>query len=315
MSDQFGKQLKLGLIGLGKFGGAVGRRLLASGYPLVTFDLNPDAVQALVSRGAEPARSPSDVAAKADIVLLCLPSLEAGEQAILGAEGVIHGERMQICIDVSTTGAEFARAMSSELERRGKSMLDAPVTGGIRRAEEGSLAVIVSGPQEALERARPVLSCMGQVFHVGQKSGQAQTMKLINNLISTTATAITCEGFVLGVKAGLDPEVMLEVINNGTGRNNATLNKFGPSVLTRAFNYGASMSVPYKDVSLCMKEADKLGVTMWIGNAVRQLYAYAVHRGGPDKDSTSLITHIEEWAGVTVAGKSARAAARKSADV
>jgi 3-hydroxyisobutyrate dehydrogenase-like beta-hydroxyacid dehydrogenase len=127
-------------------------------------------------------------------------------------------------------------------------------------------------------------------------------MKLINNLLSATATAATSEAMVLGVKAGLDPYVMIDVINAGSGRTTASADKFPRSILPRSFDFGFAMGLMSKDVNLCIAEADALGVPMWIGNAVKQLWLYALAQGGPDEDFTALITHIERWSGVTVGG-------------
>lgn len=160
---------------------------------------------------------------------------------------------------------------------------------------------MVSGQMSVFEQVKPVLEIIGKnVIYVGQRSGLAQMMKLVNNLLSATALAASSEAFVLGVKAGLDPEIMLNVINASSGRNSATEDKFPRSILPRTFDYGFKTDLMYKDLKLCLEQAEILGVPMWVGNAVRQLWAYTVSQGGGPRDFTTIIQYIESWAGVEV---------------
>ena len=143
-----------------------------------------------------------------------------------------------------------------------------------------TLAVMVAGPRPAFDEVAPLLGTFGaKVLFLGEAAGLGQTMKLVNNALSITALAITSEAFVMGAKAGIDPETMLEVVNAGTGRNTATETKFPMAVLTRSFDYGATIDIIKKDMDLAVKEAERLGVPMWVGGAVRQLL-YHVHARG-----------------------------------
>ena len=132
------------------------------------------------------------------------------------------------------------------------------------------------------------------------ETGKAQTLKLLNNLLSATGMAASCEAFILGAKAGLDPQTMLEIINSGDASSSATRNKFPQSILPRRFDYGARMAITAKDISLTVGEAEELGVPMWIARSVQQVWTYAVSQGGADRDGTALITYLEPWAGVEV---------------
>ena len=138
------------------------------------------------------------------------------------------------------------------------------------------------------------------VLYLGEETGKAQTLKLLNNLLSATGMAASCEAFILGVKAGLDPQTMLEIINAGDASSSATRNKFPRSVLPRRFDFGARMAITVKDISLTVKEAEDLGVPMWIAQSVRQVWKYAASQGGSEKDGTALITFLEPWAGIEV---------------
>lgn len=299
---------RLGFIGVGKMGQRMARRLLASGHDLTVCDPDASAVASLVELGAHPATTPAQVADAAAIVMTCLPGLDVIEEVALGPRGLIHGRARRVLIDFSTTGAVFARRLCAGLLNHDVSMVEAPVSGGIDGAAAGTLAVYAAGPAPALDQVKPLLDVLGKVFIDGHQPGPAQILKLINNLLSTTSVAIACEGFVMGAKAGLDPDLMLEAINAGTGRSVATERKFPKAILPRTFNYGGSLDIPYKDLSLCLEEAEELGVPMWIGTVVKQVFAYAYHHGGAGRDSTELIRHFEAWAGVEVVGQAGRQA-------
>lgn len=301
MSDE-----QYGFIGLGKIGGPMVARLLEHGKPVTVYDVDARAVEAAVRKGANAAPSPAAVASAAQVVCLCLPGLDIVREVALGATGACHGERMEVLIDFSTTGPQFAGELSAELQTHDVAMLDCPVSGGVKRAAEGKLTLVASGGRAAFDRVAPVLNLFGKTYFIGEQPGQAQMMKLVNNLLSQISTAATYEAFVLGAKAGLDPDVMVDVINDSTGVNNCTLYKMPQSVLPRTFDYGVNMEITYKDITLCMKEADRLGVTMLLGNMARQLWGYGVNHGGAKRDSSTLITYFEEWAGVKVVGKVGR---------
>jgi 3-hydroxyisobutyrate dehydrogenase-like beta-hydroxyacid dehydrogenase len=179
-------------------------------------------VAALVAEGAEAATSPAEVAARAEVVLVSLPTPEVVREVALGADGLIHGDAIKTYVDLSTTGQAVAVEVAAALGERGIVTIDAPVSGGVRGAINGTLAVMVAGPGSDLEGVRPSLEVFGRVFHVGAHAGLGQLMKLANNFLSATAIAATAEAVVLGVKGGLDPATMLEVINASTGRNTAS---------------------------------------------------------------------------------------------
>jgi 2-hydroxy-3-oxopropionate reductase len=165
---------------------------------------------------------------------------------------------------------------------------------------------MVSCPEDVLPQVRPLLEKTGTVFFCGARPGLGHTMKLLNNMLSAAALAITSEAMVLGVKAGLDPALVLDVLNAGTGRNSATADKFGRFVLPRTFNAGFAMGLFNKDLRLCLEEADSLGVPMLVGTAVRQLFSVALASDGYDADITEVVKPVERWAGVTVGGRKER---------
>jgi 3-hydroxyisobutyrate dehydrogenase-like beta-hydroxyacid dehydrogenase len=161
---------------------------------------------------------------------------------------------------------------------------------------------MASGPRAAFETVEPLLKNFGKVFFVGEKAGLAQVAKLGNNLLAAAAMVISSEALVMGVKAGIDPKIMLDIINAGSGRNSATQDKFPRSVLTRTFDFGFATGLSYKDVRLCVDEAESLGVPMVVGAAVRQMLAVTNAKFGAASDFTSITRVVEEWAGVEVKG-------------
>jgi 3-hydroxyisobutyrate dehydrogenase len=292
---------KLGFIGIGNMGLPMALRLIEAGYGVTVFDIQEDAIRPVAARGARVADSPAHVASEVGTVLVSLPTPDVVKEVALGPEGIVNGPAVKTYVDLSTTGPTVAELVANELGTREISVLDAPVSGGVSGAEKGTLTIMVSGPTSVFEKLKPVLEVIGKaVIHVGQRPGLGQMMKLVNNLLNATALAASSEAFVLGVKAGLDPEVMLKVINQSTGRNSATEDKLPRSILTRTFDWGFKTDLMYKDVKLCLDHAEAVGVPMWVGNAVRQLWAYAVSRGGGNLDFTTIIKYIEAWAGVEV---------------
>jgi 3-hydroxyisobutyrate dehydrogenase-like beta-hydroxyacid dehydrogenase len=232
-----------------------------------------------------------------------LPVPAVVEEAALGKGGVVEGSRVRIFVDLSTTGPRMAKAVAAGLAARDIVAIDAPVSGGVAGAVKGTLAVMTSGPKDECDRLRPILEAIGKVFYIGAEPGMGQMMKLVNNLLSATATAATSEAIVLGVKAGLDPRTMIDVINSSSGRNTASEDKFPRAILPRSFDFGFALALMAKDVKLCIEEAEALGVPMWIGSAVKQVWLYGQSQGGPDQDMTEIIRHIEKWSDVTVGGK------------
>jgi 3-hydroxyisobutyrate dehydrogenase-like beta-hydroxyacid dehydrogenase len=159
---------------------------------------------------------------------------------------------------------------------------------------------MVACPRSKFADLEPMLKHIGKVFFIGERPGMGQTMKLANNLLSATALAATSEAVVFGVKAGLDPAVMIDVINAGSGRNSASQDKFPKSILPRRFDFGFTTGLMVKDLKLCLEEAEAAGVPMWIASTVRQLWQRAHQELGPEKDFTTIVQMLERWSGVEV---------------
>jgi 3-hydroxyisobutyrate dehydrogenase-like beta-hydroxyacid dehydrogenase len=290
----------IGFVGLGQMGGPMSRRLLAAGHELVAYDEREEAVQALVPEGAQPAGSPAEVAERAEVVLVSLPTPEVVRAVALGRDGLIQGSAMRTYVDLSTTGQAVAMEVAAALAGRGVVTLDAPVSGGVRGAREGTLAVMAAGPTAELERVRPLLEVFGRVFHVGERPGLGQLMKLANNFLSATAIVATAEAIALGVRGGLDPATMIAVINASTGRNTASEDKFPRQVLTGSYAAGFTAGLLTKDLGLCAAAAAALEVPMPVAAEVYARWQRAVAELGPEADIMAMVKSVERAAGVKV---------------
>ena len=291
---------QVGFIGLGKMGEPMASRLLAAGYGLVVHDVRQDSVAAFTAKGARAAASPAAVASTVDTVLLSLPDPAIVRQVTLGEDGVIAGSMVKTVVDLSTTGAATAREIAAALAVKGVVGVDSPVSGGVAGAVKGTLAVMVACPKPLFADLEPMLKHFGKVFFIGERPGMGQTMKLANNFLSATALAATSEAIVFGVKSGLDPATMIEVINAGSGRNSASQDKFPRSILPRTFDFGFTTYLMYKDMKLCLEEAAVAGVPMSVGAAVRDLWRRTFEEIGGDKDFTTIVQVLERDAGVEV---------------
>jgi 3-hydroxyisobutyrate dehydrogenase-like beta-hydroxyacid dehydrogenase len=293
--------MKLGYVGVGKMGGPMAERLMGAGHELVVFDTSEAALKPFIARGARAAASVTALAREVDTLLVCLPTPEVVRK--VSQEIADAGGKVRTFVDLSTTGPRVEAEVAAALTAKGITACDSPVSGGVAGAKKGTLAVMLACPRDRREMLEGLLAPLGKVFYLGERPGLGQTMKLANNLLSAAAMAITSEAVVMGVKAGLDASQMIDIINAGSGRNTASDAKFPRSILPRTFDYGFTNAHMYKDVKLCLEVAEELGVPMWVGAAVRQLWAYSANHMGPDNDFTTVIQCLEQWAGVEVRGK------------
>lgn len=289
----------IGFVGVGRMGGPMASHLLAAGHDLVVFDLDQSALADAGAKGAWPAASAAEVASAAEIVFVSLPTPDIVRNVVIGE--IARGNRVRTVVDLSTTGPRVAAAIAGELAEGDRiAWVDSPVSGGIAGARAGTLAVMVSCRRNNFAELEPLLARFGRIFFCGEKPGLAQTMKLANNLLAAAALAITSEAMAMGVKAGLDAELMIDVINSGSGLNTATRDKFPRAVLPGTFNFGFATGLSLKDVRLCVEEAQAMGIPMVVGSAVCQLLAVTNATFGPASDFTSIARVLEQWAGVEV---------------
>jgi len=293
------KTTDYGFIGVGRMGGHMARRLLAAGHSLTVFDTSKEAADELAKNGAQVASSALEVANATEVAFLSLPTPDVVQKVCSGLTGA---KKAKIIADCSTTGPKVARIAQAELAKHGITYVDVPVSGGMKGAKDGTLAVMVSGPKAAYEKLESAIKNFGKVFFCGEGAGQAQVMKLANNLLAAAVIVLSSEAIAMGVKAGLNARQMCDIINAGSGRNSATQDKFPRSVLPGTFDFGFATGLSYKDVRLCLEEADAQGVPMIAGAAVFQMLGVTKARFGADSDFTSIARVYEEWAGVEIRG-------------
>jgi len=296
---------KLGFIGLGMMGGPMASNLAKAGHPMVVCDVVDEAADRLVALGAERVATAQEVADQVETVLVSLPTPDVVRSVATGQGGLVEGTKIKRYIDLSTSGAIIAKEVGTALSAKGIRCLDCPVSGGSRGAEAATLALMVSGAKDLFDDVADILSSIGSApFYVGAEPGMAQTAKVANNYLSAVANIATAEAMVMGVKAGIEAETLLEIFNRSSGMNRATSDKYPTFVIPRNFKSMRTLLI-HKDVNLCVEQAAAMGVPMWLGSQVRQFLQFALTQGHGDDPSIGLIRLIEKWAGVEVKGKNA----------
>lgn len=290
--------ITIGFLGLGRMGANMAARLIGNVDQLLVHDISDEAVATLVQQGAQAAGSARNLGEQCDIVFTSLPTPPIVRNAVLGADGIAQGGRVEIVCDLSTSGPMLAQDLAAALGARNIASVDAPVSGGIKGAKEGTLAIMAGGPQAAWETVRPLLELMGKPFYMGETPGAGQTMKLVNNLLGAVAIGVTSEGMALGIKAGLDPQRMIEVLNQGTGINSATRDKWPRSVLPRSFDFGFAAALSLKDTRLLLTEAEAMGVPLPTGEIIRGYLERTLETYGEDADFTAMAKIVELDAGL-----------------
>jgi 3-hydroxyisobutyrate dehydrogenase-like beta-hydroxyacid dehydrogenase len=289
------QESQIGFIGVGVMGRPMARRLIEAGHSLIVYDRDEHAVAELAALGARAAGSVREVADNAGIVFTSLPTPAVFKQVALGDGGLIEGRTLKILVDLSTVGSRTEKEVADGLLAKGIATVDAPVSGGAAGAKKGTPAIMAAGKPAAVNEVQALFEVFGKVFVVGEEPGQGQLLKLLNNMLSSTAFAITSEAFVAGARGGLDPEVMMSVINAGSGKNGATLDKFPKQVLPRSFDFGFPIGSVCKDIGLAVDECQALGVPMWVGSVARQVWNYAAMQDGTKRDMTELVKYVERW--------------------
>lgn len=289
--------MKAGFIGTGSMGLPLAVNILDQEKALVAFDINEKAAAPLAAKQARIAGSPVEVADESDVVFACLPSVDSFNAVISGADGVMRGKRMKVFVNLGTMGCEAVAEAEKTLAEAGVGVLDSPITGGVERARNGDVTVISSGPREVYDQAEPFLKAFARDIHyVGDKVGQAQLVKVCNNMMSSTNLLIGLEALVMAAKGGVDPEKALAVINSGTGQNSATLTKIPNFILNRKFDMEAPMYITEKDTLLWWKEAERLEVPLNVAGATYMALQQALAMGLRNSDHSEIVKVIERAA-------------------
>lgn len=286
--------MKVGMIGLGNMGSKIAKRLLSFGVDVGIFDINDKAVSELVGLGAVEANAPVELARNYPYIITILPNVAIVKEIVLGDNGLIHGFTSgSLLIEMTTSIPTVTKELNQTLKERNFRMIDAPVSGGVKKAEDGTLSIMVGGEEKDFEEVKALLHQIGEnVTHVGA-IGAGHTIKALNNMISSTTLAITAEAIALGVKLGLDSNKMLEVINSSTGRSFSSDLKFPTQIVNRKFDSGFTLDLMVKDLTIAMSLAVDENVPMEIGRSNFQLWKQALAKE-KGQDHTEIVKHIEE---------------------
>jgi 3-hydroxyisobutyrate dehydrogenase-like beta-hydroxyacid dehydrogenase len=290
----------VGFIGLGNMGQPMALNLAKHGFPLVVHDIDPAKVEPLRARGATVVESPAGVAAATDRTISMVETTAQAESVIAGERGIVHAAKSgHIVISMSTIDPLAARRLADTLAARSVAMLDAPVSGGTERAKTGELSIIAGGEAAIFDACRDLFKAMGtKIFHVGGL-GQGLAMKLVNNMLVQVNMVAVAEALVLGVKAGLDPKTIYEVVRVSTGTSSA-FERGAARMLARDFSPAGTVDISFKDQELETAFAKQLGAPLLLANVSQQVYQMARAAGLGKQDGTAIIQVLERLAGVKV---------------
>ncbi|MDR8726045.1 NAD(P)-dependent oxidoreductase [Burkholderia pseudomultivorans] len=293
----------IGFLGLGQMGGPMAERLLGQSFRLHVYDPSPVALKPFADGGAVIHDSPRSVADTAGIVFACLPNRDVSLAVGLGPDGVVHGTAIRLYAEMSTIGQDMIVRIGDGLAEKGIGIVDAPISGGAPAARAGTLAMLAAGAPALVEQVMPLLSLIGKdVFVMGERAGMAQIMKIVNNIVMATNLVVCSEGLALGAKAGLDPDMMMRLLDAGTAQSFA-----GSKMLSRAvsgrFDYGAALAIIEKDMSLGFDEARLLHIATPTIDRARDVWHAAYDAGRGAEDFTSILTFVAEQGGTSVRGR------------
>lgn len=294
--------MKVGFIGLGVMGKRMSLNILKGGYDLTVFDLVVEAVQDLVNAGAKEAKSNAEVAKNSDIIFTSLPNSAIVENVVLGKDGILEGAKKDaIYIDLSSVTPKTTQKISAKAKEKDVHVLGAPVSGGAAGAEKGTLTVMVGGNKEIYIKALPVLNCIGKkIYFVGEDAGAGDSVKLVNNLLLGANMVAVSEALALGVKAGLDPKIMYEIISQSSGSSYALTAKYANFIAKGNFNPGFTIDLQYKDLQLAVDTAKSFKMPLIMGNVAQQMYEISRSKGFGAEDISAVLKLYEEWGNVEV---------------
>ena len=290
---------QVGFIGVGAMGGAIATCLLKKGVPVLAYDRNPTVLAALQQKGATPAASVRDVVDQAEIVFACLPTVDICKAVAFGPGGVAEGTNVEIYIETSTLGGAAAVEIAEGLAKHGITLLDTPVVGGTMAAEAGNLGVLTAGPPEAFERAKYALEAFaGRLFYLGANAGMGQAGKVVNNAVAYACVLATCEAVSLGLKAGLDMETAVAIINQGSGANFFSQRVFPGYIMQNKFDGTGAIEIGLKDVKLFLEEAGRLHMQTPMAASVSSLQKQIIESGPPGRDTLTIFHYFTDLAGL-----------------
>lgn len=294
---------KIGFIGLGIMGKPMARNLLNAGYSLVVYDVNEKPMRELASIGAGMAENPKDVAEKSDVVILMLPNSPHVEEVVLGKDGVLEGARNgQLIIDMSSIAPLVSVKVAEKCAEKGVRFMDAPVSGGEPGAIDGTLSIMCGAEEADFEEALPILKVMGKEVTLVGKVGSGNTAKLANQIMVAVNIAAMSEALVLGVKAGVDPNVLYQAVRRGLA-GSAVLDAKAPKVIQRDFRPGFKINLHIKDLNNVLDTGHSVGAPLPLTSLVMEMMQYLKSVGNGELDHSGLVQYYEELAKIQVKSK------------
>jgi len=295
--------MRIGFIGLGNMGGPMALNLIKAGHALTVYDVRREAAAPHLAAGARWADSPAAVAAECELVMTSLPGPKEIDEVALGEGGIIGRlARGTIYADLSTNSPAAIRRLHAAFREKGVEVLDTPVSGGVPGARNATLAVMVGGDRAAFEKIKPALDAIGdKVSYIGE-SGAGSVAKLVHNMIAICSTQLLAEAFTMGVKAGVAPEALLKVVQDGAYGQGMLLTGTMPKMVFRG-NFDRvtfALKLARKDLGLATEVGRELNVPMPLASLVEQDFLAALAHGLGDKDSTAAVTIQEDRAGVKI---------------
>lgn len=289
--------MRIGYLGVGNMGRPMAGKLIDGGHELWVADVREEAMRPLLDRQARLAETPKALGDACETVVVSLPTLDVFRRTVIDPEGLFSGKAIRTLVNTCTVGAPFIAEIAAAGAARGITVIDAPISGGPSGAAAGTLAVMVSGDPVRVAELMPLFRLWGTtVVTAGETPGAAQIMKLTNNVVFAVGLVATAEAMTMATKGGIPEAAMLEVLNNGSGRNFASASVYPRAVLPRTFDYGATFDIIMKDVDLAVSQGEALGVPMWVCQAARLVLKHAMFQGRGSEDLSSIGKIVEQGA-------------------
>jgi len=291
---------QLGFIGLGIMGRGMAGNLIDAGFQVHVWNRTESKMRPLIEKGAEPSASAADLARRSDVIFICVSDTPDVEQVILGEDGVLEGARQgALVVDMSTIRPSSAQSLAERMSAAGIHMLDAPVSGGSEGAAAGTLAIMVGGQAEQVERAMPYLNAMGgHITHVGGP-GQGQMAKMVNQILVVGHALAMSEALLFAEAGGLDLRKTLQAVSGGAA-GSWMLSHRGPQILARDWRPGFTIDLQQKDVRLALEQGEEMGVPLITTGLVHQLYQTLQHAGLGSEGNHALVKALEHLAGFEI---------------
>jgi len=294
MHDEFVPPERIGFVGLGNMGAPMARLLAAAGFRLVAADASAAALERFCATvPCEKVSSLVELGRACRLVITMLPDGRSVQHVLLGKDAIAAGMVAgSVVLDMTSAEPLGTRELGVKLAQSSISLVDAPVSGGVKRAVEGKLAIMAGGEPATIDRCNSVLTALGQVFRTGA-SGSGHAMKALNNYLSAAALATTAEAVMAGARFGIDPAVMIRILNHSTGRNTATELKYPSFVLPRTFNSGFALKLMAKDLRIALGLAEAQGTPHSLLSECSGLWTCAEERLGDSADHTEFVKYLE----------------------